>query len=46
MARVKTEAKGNERAAKEVSADIRARMESKQSEREGRIIGKGQGRGQ
>ena len=34
MARVKAEADDNERAAKEVSAEIRARMEAEKSERE------------
>ena len=39
--RVKSEAEANERAVKEVSAQIRARIR----EREGGILGEGQGRG-
>ena len=34
LTRVKSEAEANERAVKEVSAEIRARMETGQSERE------------
>ena len=39
MARVKNEAEANERDTKEVSVDIRARMEAERLERKGRIIG-------
>ena len=39
LARVKNEAEANERDTKEVSVDIRARMEAERLERKGRIIG-------
>ena len=45
LARVKAETEARERTDKEVSAVIRARMESRQPEIEGIFIGEGQGQG-